>query len=135
MIATQHSCHLQTCKMTCVIPVCPISVTVRMQGPIVCPGDMDLDPVTGQYRLSASVPAVEVNDLRKTLGIRPPPFAVGGALRGVLHCTGPLEQPVFSGASAVALQSRFFQALLQSRPDSCAMLPIDDQDSPFPTHA
>ena len=60
---------------------------------------MDLDPDTGQYRISASVPGVEMNDLRKTLGVRPTPFPLGGALRGVLHCTGPLEQPVFSGES------------------------------------
>ena len=60
-------------------------------------GDMDLNPETGQYRLSASVPGVEANDLRKTLAIRPLPFPVGGAVRGVLHCTGPLETPVFSG--------------------------------------
>jgi hypothetical protein len=61
-------------------------------------GDMDLNPETGQYRLSAAVPGVEVNDLRRTLGMRPMPFPLGGALRGVLHCTGPLETPVFSGA-------------------------------------
>ncbi len=58
---------------------------------------MDLNPETGQYRLSASVPGVEVNELRRTLAIRPMPLPVGGALRGVLHCTGPLETPVFSG--------------------------------------
>ena len=58
---------------------------------------MDLDPDTGSYRLSANVPRVEANDLRKTLGVRPPPYPVAGALRGVLHCTGPLEKPVFSG--------------------------------------
>lgn len=60
-------------------------------------GDMDLNPVTGQYRLSATVPEVELNEVRKTLGIKPPPLPVGGAIRGVLHVTGPLEQPVFSG--------------------------------------
>lgn len=60
-------------------------------------GDMDLDPVTGQYRFTASVPSVEMNDLRRTLGIKPLPMPIGGALRGVLHCTGALEQPVFSG--------------------------------------
>ena len=58
---------------------------------------MDLDPITGQYRFTASVPSVEMNDLRRTLGIKPLPMPVGGALRGVLHCTGSLEQPVFSG--------------------------------------
>ena len=61
------------------------------------PGDMDLDPETGSYKLSASVPGVCLNELRKTLGIRPPPYAVAGAVRGVLHCSGPLEQPVFAG--------------------------------------
>ncbi len=60
-------------------------------------GDMDLNPETGQYRLSASVPYVEGNDLRRTLAIRPLPFPVGGGVRGVLHVTGPLETPVFSG--------------------------------------
>ena len=34
---------------------------------------MDLDPATGSYRLSATVPAVEANALRATLGIRPVP--------------------------------------------------------------
>ena len=52
----------------------------------------------GQYRLSANVAHVEANDLRRTLGVRPPPLPIGGALRGIMHCTGPLEQPVFSGA-------------------------------------
>ncbi len=50
------------------------------------------------------LPGVEANALRATLGIRPLPQPVAGALRGVLHCTGPLEQPVFSG-SAVAVAS------------------------------
>ncbi len=59
---------------------------------------MDINPETGQYRLSASVPGVEANELRRTLAIRPTPFPIGGAVRGVLHCTGPLETPVFSGA-------------------------------------
>lgn len=45
---------------------------------------------------------VEVNNLRASLGVRPIPFPVAGALRGVLHVTGPLEKPIFSGsASAV----------------------------------
>ena len=61
-------------------------------------GDLDLNPDTGQYRISANVAYVEANDLRRTLGVRPPPLPVGGALRGVMHCTGPLEQPIFSGA-------------------------------------
>lgn len=61
-------------------------------------GDMDLNPETGQYRLSADVAGVEVNALRQTLAIPPMPFPLGGAVRGVLHVTGPLEAPVFSGA-------------------------------------
>jgi hypothetical protein len=48
------------------------------------------------------VPPVEIGALRATLGVRPIPFPIAGALRGVLHCTGPLERPIFSGsASAV----------------------------------
>jgi hypothetical protein len=58
---------------------------------------MDVNPDTGSYRISATIPRVEMNELRKTLAIRPPPFPLGGVVRGVLHCTGPLEQPVFSG--------------------------------------
>lgn len=43
---------------------------------------------------------VEVNGLRSTLGVRPIPFPVAGALRGVLHVTGPLEKPIFSGSAS-----------------------------------
>jgi hypothetical protein len=63
-----------------------------------CTGDMDLDPETGQYRFSAEVPLVEANALRETLGVRPLPQPLAGALRGALHITGPLEEPLFSGA-------------------------------------
>lgn len=57
----------------------------------------------GQYQLSARVAGVEVNALRATLGLRPTPQPVAGAVGGVLHVTGPLEKPVFSG-TAVALR-------------------------------
>lgn len=65
---------------------------------------MDLNPKTGTYRLQANVPGVEVNALRATLGVRPIPFPVAGALRGVLHCTGPLEKPIFSGTTIQATE-------------------------------
>ena len=45
------------------------------------------------------MPSVEVNQLRATLGVRPTPHAVAGAVSGVLHVTGPLEKPVFSGTA------------------------------------
>ena len=64
-----------------------------------CAGDVGINPDSGQYRLSGEVAGVEVNELRKTLGVRPTPYSVGGAIRGVLHVTGPLDQPVFSGAT------------------------------------
>ena len=65
-------------------------------------GDLDLDAEAGgQYRLSATVPGVEVNQLRATLGVRPTPFPVAGAVAGTLHVTGPLEKPVFSGTAEV----------------------------------
>lgn len=58
---------------------------------------MDLDPDTGHYRLTATVPPVEVNAIRASLGVRPLPHPVAGAVYGVLHCNGPLEEPIFSG--------------------------------------
>lgn len=67
--------------------------------PLKLTGDLDLHPDTGHYRLSASVPSVEVNALRATLGVRPTPQPVAGALSGVLHVSGPLEKPVFSGTA------------------------------------
>lgn len=60
---------------------------------------MDLNPDAGQYRFSAEVPLVEANALRATLGVRPLPQPLAGALRGTLHITGPLEEPLFSGAA------------------------------------
>jgi len=60
-------------------------------------GDVGINPDSGHYRLSGEVAGVEVNELRKTLGVRPTPYSVGGAVRGVLHVTGPLDQPIFSG--------------------------------------
>ena len=64
-------------------------------------GDLDLNPLTGKYRLSATVPNVEINALRATLGVRPTPFPVAGAVSGTLHVTGPLEKPIFSGIAKV----------------------------------
>lgn len=63
---------------------------------------MDLNPESGTYRISAIVPGVEANALRASLGVRPIPFPVAGGLRGLLHVTGPLEKPVFSGASPLS---------------------------------
>ena len=62
-------------------------------------GDLDLNPEGGQYRLSANVSGVEVNQLRATLGVRPTPQPAAGGVAGVLHVTGPLEKPVFSGTA------------------------------------
>lgn len=68
-----------------------------------CTGDVGINPEMGQYRLSGQVEGVEVNELRKTLGVRPTPYSVGGAVRGVLHVTGALDQPVFSGFHSAAV--------------------------------
>jgi hypothetical protein len=69
-------------------------------------GDLDLNPKGGSYRIQANVPPVEVNALRATLAVRPIPFPVAGAVRGVLHCTGPLEKPIFSGESRTVVLGR-----------------------------
>lgn len=63
---------------------------------------MGINPDSGQYRLSGEVAGVELNELRKTLAIRPTPYSVGGAVRGVLHVSGPLDQPIFSGPHVIA---------------------------------
>jgi len=73
--------------------------------PMTLTGDLDLDPITGQYRLSATVPGVEINALRATLGVRPTPFPVIGSVGGTLHVTGPLENPIFSGIARVSRPS------------------------------
>ena len=65
--------------------------------PMKVTGDLDLNPLRGEYRISASVPEVEVNALRASLGVRPTPFSVVGSVSGTMHVTGPLEKPVFSG--------------------------------------
>ena len=82
---------------------------------LVLAGDVGINPDTGQYRLSGQVEGVEVNELRKTLGVRPTPYSVGGAVRGVLHVTGPLEQPVFSGETHDLLHTH---ALLKNALDA-----------------
>ena len=73
--------------------------------PMTLTGDLDLDPLTGHYRLSATVPGVEINALRATLGVRPTPFPVVGSVAGTLHVTGPLEKPIFSGHAQVSRPS------------------------------
>ena len=69
--------------------------------PMKVTGDLDLNPLHGEYRVSASVPEVEVNALRASLGVRPTPFSVVGSVSGTMHVTGPLEKPVFSGHAHV----------------------------------
>ncbi|KAF8055821.1 TIC236 [Scenedesmus sp. PABB004] len=68
--------------------------------PLRVSGDLDLCPVSGQYRLQAAAGPAEVNAARASLGVRPLPFPVAGAARGVLAVTGPLERPIFSGSAA-----------------------------------
>ena len=53
----------------------------------------------GEYRISAQIAGVDVHDLRETLGVRPPPRPVAGAVRGFLYVGGPLEYPIFTGSA------------------------------------
>lgn len=89
-------------------------------------GDLDLDPLTGHYRLSATVPGVEANALRATLGVRPTPFPVTGAVSGILHVTGPLEHPVFSGHAHVIRPS---QEMSDDCEPSAALTALQDEPS------
>ena len=46
------------------------------QVPLTVSGDMDLNPVGGEYRLSAQVAGVEINRLMHTVAAKPPPYPV-----------------------------------------------------------
>lgn len=69
---------------------------------------MDVDPDRGEYRLSAVVPAVEINTLRASMGARPIPNPVAGSAEGLIHCTGPLREPIFTGT----FESIYFNNLI-----------------------
>ena len=84
--------------------------------PMKVTGDLDLNPLSGEYRISASVPGVEVNALRATLGVRPTPFSVAGAVEGTMHVTGPLEKPIFSGHAHVIRPSEKMIRVAENSP-------------------
>lgn len=68
------------------------------QGPrptVVQPGSGHI----GEYRISAQIPGVDVHALRETLGVRPPPRPIAGAVRGFLYVGGPLDFPIFTGSA------------------------------------
>lgn len=75
------------------------------------------------HRLQSNVPGegVEINALRATLGVRPIPIPISGAIRGVLHVTGPLERPTFSGARLPTCFSGHQEHVLQSPPKHAHM--------------
>jgi hypothetical protein len=50
--------------------------------PLTATGDIDITPELGEYHVSANIPLVDANSLRETLGGRPPPSPLAGALRG-----------------------------------------------------
>eukprot|EP00897_Mesotaenium_endlicherianum_P001207 jgi/Mesen1/1113/ME000123S00282 len=67
--------------------------------PLGVSGDMDLNPIGGEYRISAQVAGVELNSLMKTLGAKPTPLPLAGALKGAVVCRGPLDIPTFEGTA------------------------------------
>jgi len=94
--------------------------------PMKVTGDLDLNPLHGEYRVSASVPGVEVNALRASLGIRPTPFAVSGAVAGTMHVSGPLEKPIFSGHAHVQRPTRQMLDIAESSPALEVLKKTDD---------
>ena len=55
-----------------------------------CPANSGLCP-------QVDAPEVEVNALRATLGAKPLPYPVAGAVSGHMQCYGLLDEPVFAG--------------------------------------
>lgn len=98
--------------------------------PLIVTGDLGLNPEDGTYRLSAECAGVELNALRCTLGVRPTPYPAAGALKGIVHVTGPLEKPIFSGSVSA------FPAtpdLLEAAPRSWAQETLESMASPAPS--
>lgn len=54
---------------------------------------------SGEYRISAQVSGVDTHALRETLGVKPPPRPMAGAVRGFLYVGGPLDFPIFTGSA------------------------------------
>lgn len=65
--------------------------------PLHASGRLGMNPETGQYDLRADVAPADVNAVRATLGARPLPYPMAGAVQGQLRCYGALETPIFSG--------------------------------------
>ncbi|KAJ7565427.1 hypothetical protein O6H91_02G060300 [Diphasiastrum complanatum] len=67
--------------------------------PLNVSGDIDLNPESGEYRLSCQASGVEVNALMDTLDVQPPPFPLSGVVRAIVYCRGPLDAPIFDGSA------------------------------------
>lgn len=75
--------------------------------PLRASGRLGMNPETGQYDLRAEIPPADVNAVRATLGARPLPYPVAGAVQGHLTCYGALETPIFSGRVRSAREGRW----------------------------
>jgi hypothetical protein len=61
--------------------------------------------------VQVDAPAVEVNAVRATLGAKPLPYPVAGAVNGHMQCYGALDEPVFAGrVDAVAAEPGVVEA-------------------------
>ena len=68
--------------------------------PLKASGDMDLNPVWGEYRISAQTTAgTKAMPFLRTMRARPPPYPLTAVLHGTVHVNGPMEFPVLSGAA------------------------------------
>ena len=55
--------------------------------------------LTLSYKMSECKTLVDVHALRETLGVKPPPRPLAGALRGFLYVGGALDSPVFTAGA------------------------------------
>ncbi|CAA6666284.1 unnamed protein product [Spirodela intermedia] len=89
--------------------------------PLEASGDFGINPDDGEFHLMCQVPCVEVNDLMKTLKMKPLLFSLAGSVTAVFNCQGPLDAPVFVGSGMISRKTPYSDANFLLSPASEAV--------------
>ncbi|XP_078432268.1 embryo defective 2410 [Wolffia australiana] len=90
--------------------------------PLEASGDFGINPDDGEFHLMCQVPCVEVNDLMKTLKMKPLLFSLAGSVTAVFNCQGPLDAPIFVGSGMVSRKTPYSDGNSLLSPASEAVL-------------